>query len=151
MKLYLAGPLFTSAEQFWNMELADFLGQLGYECFVPQDHKIPLDLPETPVLLFLMCKNGIDWADAVIANMDGPDPDSGTAWECGYAFGTHKPVIAYRTDFRQNKEFPQGTPFNLLLGESSTPLLVPGERAELVAYKIHELLRGSRNQADGAH
>jgi nucleoside 2-deoxyribosyltransferase len=32
--------------------------------------------------------------------MDGPDPDSGAAWEVGYAFGARKPVILVRTDFR---------------------------------------------------
>ena len=42
---------------------------------------------------------GIDWADALVAIMDGPDPDSGTAWECGYAFGK-KPILLVRTDFR---------------------------------------------------
>jgi nucleoside 2-deoxyribosyltransferase len=30
----------------------------------------------------------------------GPDPDSGTAWEVGYAFGTKKPIVLVRTDFR---------------------------------------------------
>ncbi len=43
---------------------------------------------------------GIDWADGLVAIMDGPDPDSGTAWEVGYAFGTTKPVVLVRTDFR---------------------------------------------------
>ena len=33
----------------------------------------------------------IDWADMVVACMDGPDPDSGTAWECGYAHVEGKP------------------------------------------------------------
>lgn len=30
----------------------------------------------------------------------GPDPDSGTAWEVGYAFGTRKPVVLVCTDVR---------------------------------------------------
>jgi nucleoside 2-deoxyribosyltransferase len=30
----------------------------------------------------------------------GPDPDSGTAWEVGYAFGTKRPIVLVRTDFR---------------------------------------------------
>ena len=32
--------------------------------------------------------------------MDGPDPDSGTASEVGYAFGVRKPILLIRTDFR---------------------------------------------------
>ena len=35
----------------------------------------------------------------VVANTDGPDPDSGTSWECGYAY-RKKPVILFPTDFR---------------------------------------------------
>ena len=31
--------------------------------------------------------------------MDGPDPDSGTSWEVGYAFGK-KPIVLIRTDIR---------------------------------------------------
>ena len=43
---------------------------------------------------------GIDWADTLVAIMDGPEPDSGTCWEVGYAFGTKKPNVLVRTDFR---------------------------------------------------
>jgi nucleoside 2-deoxyribosyltransferase len=32
--------------------------------------------------------------------VDGPDPDSGTAWEVGYAFGTRKSIVLVRTDVR---------------------------------------------------
>jgi nucleoside 2-deoxyribosyltransferase len=35
--------------------------------------------------------------------MDGPDPDSGTCWECGYAY-RKKPVVVFRTDFRGGHE-----------------------------------------------
>jgi nucleoside 2-deoxyribosyltransferase len=43
---------------------------------------------------------GIDWAESLIAIVDGSDPDSGVAWEVGYAYGTRKPVILVRTDIR---------------------------------------------------
>ena len=42
---------------------------------------------------------GIDWADGLVAIVDGPDPDSGTSWEVGYAF-RKKPIVMVRTDFR---------------------------------------------------
>jgi nucleoside 2-deoxyribosyltransferase len=32
--------------------------------------------------------------------MDGPDPDSGTSWEVGYAFGVKKWIVLVRTDIR---------------------------------------------------
>ena len=50
--------------------------------------------------IFAADVDGTDWADGLVAIMDGPDPDSGTAWEVGYAFGTKKPVVLVRTDSR---------------------------------------------------
>jgi nucleoside 2-deoxyribosyltransferase len=64
---------------------------------------------------------GVDWAEVVVANMDGPDPDSGTSWECGYAY-RKKPVIVFRTDFRVGDQ-PGLAPFNLMLVESATCFL----------------------------
>ena len=52
-----------------------------------------------------------------MANVDGPDPDSGTAWECGYAY-KKKPIIVFRTDFRGIGEAGL-SPFNLMLSESA--------------------------------
>jgi nucleoside 2-deoxyribosyltransferase len=45
-------------------------------------------------------QEAIDRADAVVAVLDGPDVDSGTAAEIGYAFGRGKPIVGYRGDFR---------------------------------------------------
>src|SRR6516164_2313015 len=50
-----------------------------------------------------------------------PDPDSGTCWECGYAY-QKKPVIVFRTDFRAGDE-PGKAPFNLMLSESASACL----------------------------
>ena len=56
--------------------------------------------------------------------MDGPDPESGTCWECGYAYGK-KPILLYRTDFRQAGDAPN-TPFNLMVWHSAdTVILAP--------------------------
>lgn len=43
---------------------------------------------------------GIERADAIVAVLDGPDVDSGTAAEIGYGAALKKPVIGYRGDFR---------------------------------------------------
>jgi nucleoside 2-deoxyribosyltransferase len=59
---------------------------------------------------------GIDWADALVAIMDGPDPDAGTAWECGYAYGK-KPILQVRTDVRAQAG---PSPYNAMLTESAT-------------------------------
>jgi len=67
--------------------------------------------------------------------MDGPDPDSGTCWECGYAF-TKIPVVLFRTDFRQAGD-ATNTPFNLMMSESAAAtLLLPLASPEQVATDI---------------
>lgn len=37
--------------------------------------------------------NAIDNADIVVALLDAKDQDTGTIWEMGYAYATHKPVV----------------------------------------------------------
>ena len=37
-KIYLAGPLFSLAEQGFNAELARFLEREGFEVWLPQEH-----------------------------------------------------------------------------------------------------------------
>ncbi|HEY8170689.1 MAG TPA: nucleoside 2-deoxyribosyltransferase [Candidatus Limnocylindria bacterium] len=96
MKLYFAGPLFTTSERTWNAEVTSALRAAGHEVFLPQEKEPGKDAPG----IFAADVGGIDWADGLVAIMDGPDPDSGTSWEVGYAFGTRKPVLLVRTDFR---------------------------------------------------
>lgn len=113
MRLYLAGPLFSSAERAWNAELARRLRVAGHEVFLPQDKEKGMDAAS----IFRTDVEGIDQADALLAVMDGPDPDSGTAWECGYAFG-RKPVILVRTDIRAGDD--PAIPYNAMLAQSAT-------------------------------
>jgi nucleoside 2-deoxyribosyltransferase len=54
----------------------------------------------------------IEAADAVIALLDGPDVDSGTAAEIGYAAALGRPIVGWRTDLRRAGE-NDGTPVNL--------------------------------------
>jgi nucleoside 2-deoxyribosyltransferase len=115
VKLYLAGPLFTTAERDFNADLARRLRHCGHEVWLPQEQE---QRHKTAREIFADDVAGIDWADAVVANMDGPDPDSGTCWECGYAYGK-KPVIVFRTDFRAGEEH-EDAPYNLMLTESAT-------------------------------
>jgi nucleoside 2-deoxyribosyltransferase len=46
----------------------------------------------------------IDAADAVLANLEGTDVDSGTAAEIGYAFGRGIAVVGFRADDRRTGE-----------------------------------------------
>ncbi|MEO5704246.1 MAG: hypothetical protein ABIZ52_01400, partial [Candidatus Limnocylindrales bacterium] len=72
--------------------------------------------------------------------MDGPDPDSGTAWECGYAFGK-KPIVLVRTDFRA--QLGSSGPYNPMLTESASIRLdLPLAPISEVASSVVEALAG---------
>ena len=143
MKIYLAGPLFSTAERDFNARLAQRLRDLGHEIWLPQESE---QATMTPAQIFKEDVAGIDWAEVVVANMDGPDPDSGTCWECGYAY-RKKPVVVFRTDFRVGYDVlpvstatdpsapDQQAPYNLMLTESATI------RLDLVSDSIDEVAR----------
>ncbi len=126
MKLYFAGPLFTSPEREWNAEITAALRAAGHEVFLPQEQ--PSNDGPT---VFATDVGGIDWADALVAIMDGLDPDAGTSWEVGYAF-RKKPIVLVRTDMRsQAGEFgaydpmlTQAATVRLDLPAASTPEVV---------------------------
>jgi nucleoside 2-deoxyribosyltransferase len=120
MKVYFASPLFSAAERAWNAEIVAELRAAGHEVFLPQEQEPGKDAAG----IFAADVGGIDWAAALVAIMDGPDPDSGTAWECGYAYGK-KPVILVRTDIRGNAG--RSGPYNAMLAGSATDRLdLPG-------------------------
>ena len=139
MRIYLAGPLFTAAERAFNRRLRDSLVGYGYEVWLPQEHEPPSRNAKD---IFLTDVEGLDSSDVVLANMDGPDPDSGTCWECGYAY-KKKPVIVYRTDFRKSGD-TDTTPYNLMMTESADEVLDLShdfDDENKIAAKIREVLQ----------
>ena len=80
MKLYLAGPMFTPAERTHLDALADRLDEAGHDCFVPHRQDIePLDAST----VFAVDSEGLRKAHAMVAWLDGPMVDDGTACEIG--------------------------------------------------------------------
>ena len=139
MKIYLAGPLFSSAEREWNLRLATLLRGFGHQVFLPQE-KEPRELSARAI--FEADRKGIDDCEAMVAVMDGPDPDAGTAWECGYAYGK-KPLVLVRTDFRRLGREGLG-PYNPMLVESATvhielPFASVDEVAGVVRHALESL------------
>ena len=121
MRLYLAGPLFTQAERRWLRELASGLRSLEYGVFLPQDDAGTPLLQSPPDFhgAFELCRDAVERADVVLAVLDGCDADSGTAWECGYAYARGKPVVSIRTDFRGGED----AGLNLMLRRSSVRVI----------------------------
>lgn len=101
-RIYLAGPLFTAAERAWNDRLAAALRGKGFEVVLPQEEATKYMLGDSIDFagIFTTCLEGIRSMDVVVAVLDGVDVDSGTAFECGYAYAIGKPVIGIRTDLR---------------------------------------------------
>jgi nucleoside 2-deoxyribosyltransferase len=121
VRLYLAGPLFTQAERRWLRELGEAFAARGHDVFLPQDDAgLPL-LQEPPDFhgAFEGCRDAIERCDAVVAVFDGADADSGTAWECGFAYARSRPVVAIRTDFRGGED----SGLNLMLRRSSAAVV----------------------------
>ncbi len=142
MKLYFAGPLFTAAERNWNAEVTAALRAGGHEVFLPQEKEPGKDGPG----IFATDVGGIDWADGLVAVTDGPDPDSGTAWEVGYAFGTKKPVVLVRTDFRAFAG--NAGDYNPMLTQAATARIdLPAASTAEIVTAILEAL--ARIEADG--
>ena len=53
------------------------------------------------------------------------NPDSGTAWEMGYAVALKKHVFWYRTDTRSGATPIETTPVNMMLGQSGRQIPEP--------------------------
>ena len=135
MRIYFAGPLFSAAERDWNATLAAALRAAGHEVFLPQEQEPGKDAPG----IFATDVGGIDWADCLVAIMDGADPDSGTSWEVGYAYGK-KPIVLVRTDLRS--QAGGGDPYNPMLTQAATTRLdLPFAPTRRVVAEVLEALR----------
>jgi nucleoside 2-deoxyribosyltransferase len=114
--IYLAAPLFTVAEQNFNLSLAEYLTSKGFAVFLPQSACTGKEGRD----IYITCLEGLAAATIVVAILDGADADSGTCWECGYACAKGIPVIGVRTDFRGTGDV-RG--FNAMLFHSATRIL----------------------------
>lgn len=65
-------------------------------------------------------KKFIDWADIVVMLYYGGYSDSGTAWECGYAYGTNTPVVVVQLGEDSNLMVHEGCHSNITLEELKT-------------------------------
>ena len=99
MKIYLAGPdIFRPDVLEWAEAARSLCRQYGF------DPLLAVDLKETePAKIFEANLDLIRKAQIVCANLDpfrGSEPDSGTAFEVGYALALGKKVCGYVTDMK---------------------------------------------------
>ena len=124
MKIYLASPFFND-EELKNVKKAEeILMKRGFQVFSPRLNEVRNDENTQSALwskeTFMNDKRFIDWADAVVMLYYGGYSDSGTAWECGYAYGTHTPVVVVHLGNAANLMVHEGSHSNIQLEDLAT-------------------------------
>ena len=106
MRLYVAGPLFSEAERAWLDALAARLRAEGHDCFVPHEN-FPELADVTLDHVYRVDAEGLRSANALVAWLDGPMVDDGTACEigmfaelCRSGGPRYRGIVAVATDIR---------------------------------------------------
>lgn len=140
MKIYLSAPVFTQVQRQWNRRLADALEEslAGVAVVLPQDFKFEgaYNRPEDFRKLYKECVDLLEDSDVVVAVLDGPDVDSGVAFELGYAVARGIPVIGIRTDYRES----QDRGLNLMLSNACDELLREMSFSEDLGQLVRDLV-----------
>jgi nucleoside 2-deoxyribosyltransferase len=109
LKIYFAGPLFTPYERGFIDECAARLRAEGIEVFVPHEHELALGRDIGAAEIFAKDRIGIEEANAMLAILDGPVIDDGTACEIGMFHAlmqsdpTKKGIVGLLTDMRAQR------------------------------------------------
>jgi hypothetical protein len=105
MRVYFAGPLFTPYERAYIDECAARLRGAGIDVFVPHENALAT-AETTAAAIFAKDLEGLASANAVVALLDGPMTDDGTACEIGLFYGlmqsdpSKKGIVGLLTDLR---------------------------------------------------
>lgn len=100
-RVYLAGPdVFRPDAVDHGRRLVALCAEFGCEGVFPLEAQLPALPAQAELARHIYEANvaKIDACDAVLANLDffrGPEPDSGTCFEVGYAVARGKAVIGY--------------------------------------------------------
>jgi nucleoside 2-deoxyribosyltransferase len=105
VRVYFAGPLFTPYERSFIDECAGRLRADGIDVFVPHENALATG-DTSAATIFAKDWQGLAEADAVVAVLDGPMVDDGTACEIGIFYAlmqsdsTKKGIVGLLTDLR---------------------------------------------------
>lgn len=111
--IYIAGPFFDEEELNIITEAERILESRGLEFYSPRmhdDQEHEYQSPEWSKATFALDRDAIDKRRIVLAIYHGNYSDTGTAWECGYAYAKGIPVIVVHA----------GDSSNLMVHESAT-------------------------------
>lgn len=112
MKIYLAAPLFSEAEQAYNEVLASKIRAVLPDAalYVPQEQAEINDKSKyaDSVMIAQVDTNEVLASDLMIAVLDGISIDAGVAAEVGIAYAKDIPMIGLYTDVRtQGADVPE--------------------------------------------
>ena len=144
MKVYLASPFFNEREvRIYNQVIDTLRSRASVDLFVPREHTIPnaWDLPNEVWAenVFAVDLLALQKADVVVVLNFGMYSDSGTAWECGYAFATGKTVVNVVLDGHTNEENHYS--LMMLNGSQATVTL-----KELKVFGLESIINGIGNK-----
>jgi nucleoside 2-deoxyribosyltransferase len=127
MKLYIANALFSQADYLFNEVLAYKITKLGHEIYLPQRNTAINDKSKSAdsIAIFQGDTEKLEWADAIVAVLDGPVIDPGVAAEIGYMAAKGKRIYGLLTDSRENSRTVNSGKIDLLsnVAESQFPYL----------------------------
>lgn len=96
MKIYLASPFFSDLQKRFMEKVLEKARKEGHKVYAPYEHEIEnaWGLPNAVWgrAVFFEDIKAINNCDEVWVINYGMESDSGTAWECGYAYGIGKTV-----------------------------------------------------------
>ena len=109
MKIYLASPWFKNNERVMYSQILNKMREQGHEVYAPIEHEISnawdLSNAEWGKQVFFADIQAIQECDEVWVLNFGMYSDSGTAWECGYAYGIGKTVRQLVYGFGEDKTY----------------------------------------------
>ena len=138
--IYWAGALFNHKEVIGNLMVAKAVENVSdgrYIVKLPQDFQTSpsaaaVDIRNTDLTELVQC-------DALVANFDGADLDSGTVVEFCVAKALDMPTVLLRTDFRNSGD-ADGIPWNLMCaGWPRTEILWTNSLADYHRHPIEDL------------
>ena len=94
-KVYIAGPFFNETEVANVEKVEAILVRRGYESFSPMRHTVEAEqgTVEWAHGIFELDRSNLDASDVIVMLYYGNYSDTGTAWECGYAYAKGIPVV----------------------------------------------------------
>lgn len=121
--IYLASPFFNDKETEALSYAENTLRKRGFEVFSPREHEIrdeETGSGEWCRKVFELDRDALDACDTVVVIYHGNYSDSGTAWECGYAHGKGKKIVAVQLGKDSNLMVHESVCANISLNELET-------------------------------